>query len=321
MGIAVTLMVVAQPTMTSIKPTQLTTVASTLAGALPRAVVRKVDAALAALGLVLACGLTPARAAESAEAFTRLREQFATEVDHRLDVPEAAREHYIALLEDALTAAKMLDLSAQSFLLVDRSPQVQAAFVVVRTASGNWEWIGATAVSTGKPGTFEHFLTPVGVHPHTLANRDYRAEGTFNKNHIRGYGVRGMRVFDFGWQEAQRGWGGGGISTMRLQMHATDPAILEPRLGGVQSEGCVRIPGTLNVFIDRRGVLDADYEQALAEGKTLWVLQPGRQVVPWPGRYLVIVDSESRARPGWSPAAGQKAKPFAEPDPNQQPLL
>ncbi|MDB5914461.1 MAG: hypothetical protein JWP22_3136 [Ramlibacter sp.] len=258
--------------------------------------------------------------ADGEEAFTRLRDQFATEVDHRLEVPEPARQQYIALLETALKAAQVPATGAQSLLLVDRSPQVQAAFVVVRTAAGNWEWIGATAVSTGKTGTFEHFLTPVGVYPHTLDNPDYRAEGTFNKNHIRGYGLRGKRVFDFGWQEALRGWGDGGNSKMRLQMHATDPTVLEPRLGGVASEGCVRIPGTLNTFIDRRGILDADYEQAAAAGKKLWVLQPGRDVVPWPGRYLVVVDSQSEVRPGWSPAPGKKAVPSAKAAPKHAPL-
>jgi hypothetical protein len=278
-------------------------------------------ATFAMLALVLACGVTHANAAEGEEAFTRLRDQFAREVDHRLEVPAAAREQYIALIENALKTATVPDLTAQSFLVVDRSPQVQAAFVVVRTSSGTWEWIGATAVSTGKTGTFEHFLTPVGVYPHTLDNPDYRAEGTFNKNHIRGYGVRGKRVFDFGWQEAQRGWGSGGTSKMRLQMHATDPTVLEPRLGGVASEGCVRIPGTLNTFLDRRGILDADYEQAVAGGRKLWVLQAGRQVVPWPGRYLVIVDSESGARPGWSPAAGRKALPLEDPASKLPPLL
>jgi len=87
-------------------------------------------------------------------------------------------------------------------VLVERSAQVQAAFVVVRTGGGGWDWVGATAVSTGKTGTFEHFLTPLDDLAHTLDNPDFRAEGTFNKNHIRGYGLRGRRTFDFGWQTA-----------------------------------------------------------------------------------------------------------------------
>jgi len=80
-------------------------------------------------------------------------------------------------------------------------------------------------------------------------------------------------------------------------MHATDPDMLESRLGTRQSKGCIRIPATLNVFIDRYGLLDADYEQAAAQGKHLWVLRPDRQPTPWSGRYLVIVDSRQVRRP------------------------
>ena len=31
-------------------------------------------------------------------------------------------------------------------------------------------------------------------------------QGTFNENHIRGLGLKGMRVWDFGWQWATKGW-------------------------------------------------------------------------------------------------------------------
>ncbi len=242
------------------------------------------------------------------------RARFTAEVDRRLDVPRSDQERYFALMEQALVQAQLHSplhanlpatpqlLPTQAFLVVDRSAQVQAAMLIVRSSNSAWHWLGATAVSTGKTGTYEHFLTPLGVFAHSMDNPDYRAEGTFNKNHIRGYGLRGRRVFDFGWQEAERGWGGGGISTMRLQMHATDPTVLEPRLGRVASEGCIRIPASLNVFLDLHGVLDADYEAAAATGKKLWVLNPKRQTVPWPGRYMVIVDSQTIDRPVWSPA-------------------
>lgn len=240
------------------------------------------------------------------DAFVAWRETFAREVDHQLDVPVADQERYLSLLEQALTQAQLTDLATQAFVLVDRSPQIQAAFVVLRKLSGGGVWIGATAISTGKVGTYEHFLTPLGVFGHTLDNPDFRSEGTFNKNHIRGYGQRGMRVFDFGWQEGERGWGAGGTSQMRLQMHATDPKLLEPRLGGVASEGCVRIPATLNVFLDQHGILDADYEAALVSGKALWILKPKRQLIPWPGRYMVVVDSNTVERPTWSPPPDAK---------------
>ena len=253
-------------------------------------------------GLMLLCGFAHANPVDPGdEALVEWSGRFAREVDHRLDVPLAAQQQYVMLLRQTLTEANLPDPAAQAFLLVDRSPQVQAAFIVLRTQAGGWYWVGATAVSTGKTGTFEHFLTPLGVFAHTIDNPDFRAQGTFNKNHIRGYGLRGMRVFDFGWQVAERGWGAGGTSKMRLQMHATDPRVLEPRLGRVASEGCIRIPATLNVFLDGHGILDADYEQAQAGGKVQWVLKRDRQTIAWPGRYMVIVDSKTIDRPPWSP--------------------
>lgn len=230
------------------------------------------------------------------------RARFAREVDHRLEVPTADQARYVALLKQALADANVTDTSAQTLLLVDRSPQVQAAFVILHTEQDAWSFIGATAVSTGKVGSYNHFLTPLGVFPHTLENPDFRSEGTLNDNHIRGYGRRGMRVFDFGWQQAQRGWGTGAISQMRLQMHATDPDVLEARLGNVASEGCIRIPATLNVFLDSHGLLDVAYEQAVKDGRHLWVLRADRDMIEWPGQYMVIVDSLTEVRPVWSPA-------------------
>jgi hypothetical protein len=161
--------------------------------------------------------------------------------------------------------------------------------------------VGASPVSTGYPGGYEYFITPLGVFEHTPAIMDFRAEGTRNAYGIRGYGIRGMRVFDFGWADAERTWDTRGRSPMRLQMHATDPDILENQLGRPRSKGCIRIPATLNVLIDRRGVLDAEYERAVRQGRHLWVLRPDRQPVASAGKYLVIVDSQRKDRPPWSP--------------------
>ncbi|WP_373986964.1 L,D-transpeptidase [Duganella sp. BuS-21] len=226
-------------------------------------------------------------------------DKFAREVDHRIEIPAADQARYVVLLKQALADAK-LEAPAQIVLLIDRSPQVQAALVILHTDAGMWHLIGATAVSTGKVGSYNHFLTPLGVFPHTLDNPDFRAEGTLNENHLRGYGRRGMRVFDFGWQQAQRGWGTGAITQMRLQMHATDPNVLEKRLGTVASEGCIRIPATLNLFLDVYGLLDAVYDQAMEDGGNLWVLKADRQSIAQQGQYMVIVDSLSAVRPVWA---------------------
>jgi hypothetical protein len=189
----------------------------------------------------------------------------------------------------------------QFVLLVDRSPHVQAALLYFGASEAGWRLVGAAPVSTGLPGSYEHFTTPLGVFDHSTRNPDYRAEGTKNKLGFRGYGRKGLRVYDFGWIEAPRGWGDGAMGVLRLQMHATDPDLAEWRLGTPRSEGCVRIPSALNDFIDRHGLLDQDYLQAEAVGSSLWVLRKDRTPTATPGRFMVVVDSMQPERPTWSP--------------------
>lgn len=228
--------------------------------------------------------------------------QFRAQVDRRLDVPGPELLRYGALAEAALAKAQVSLSQAQYVAVVDRHPYVQALFLFWRSGQGDWRPVGASPVSTGLPGSFDHFETPLGVFAHSTANPDFRAEGTFNENGIRGYGVKGMRVFDFGWQRVPKGWGDGKVIEMRLQMHATDPDALERRLGSAQSKGCIRIPASLNVLLDRYGVLDADYEEAARTGPRPWVLREDAEPVPAPGRYLVVLETVRDDRPSWSPA-------------------
>lgn len=203
--------------------------------------------------------LDPLKASQGA-AQSSLSAAFSKEVDRRLEVPREAQEDYGQRLEKALSEAGHPDVSGEYVILVDRNALVQALFLYWRgSPRAKWQLVGASQVSTGMPGSFEHFITPVGVFLHTPDNMDYRAEGTRNENGIRGYGNKGMRVYDFGWQQATRGWGSHARSTMRLQMHATDPDRLEILLGMPHSKGCIRIAATLNTFIDRHGVIDAEY--------------------------------------------------------------
>jgi hypothetical protein len=232
---------------------------------------------------------------------TSLAQNYAHEVDRRINVPESQQQVW-SLLLSTLLADKQL--SPQYVVLVDRNPFIQAVAIYWKAPDGTFQFIGASPASTGKPGSFDHFITPTGVFEHTTDNPDFRAEGTRNENGILGYGRRGMRVYDFGWQQAKRGWDDRGEGTMRLQMHATDPEFLAGRLGTIQSKGCIRIPATLNTFIDRHAILDADYEQAMAEGQTFWALSKAREPTPWSGRYLVIVDTRRASRPSWSPMPG-----------------
>ena len=231
---------------------------------------------------------------------------YAREVDRRLEVPAAEQDAYARTMEDALRGAQIVPSTSQYVVLVDRNPNVQAVMLLWRSSTGNAVFIGASPTSTGRPGGFEHFRTPIGVFTHSLANLDFRAEGTKNDRGICGYGAKGMRVFDFGWVPARQTWGRKAESVMRLQMHATDTRLLEPRLGTTQSKGCIRIPASLNEFIDRYGILDADYERAMVEGQTFWVLRRDRRPTPWSGRYLVVVESAHKTRPAWSPLPAQR---------------
>lgn len=252
-------------------------------------------------GLPQAAGVVP-------DAVLDIAAEYRRSVNMRLDLPEREQRDYAGRLRRALTDAGLNNLAPQYFLLVDRSPLVQAAFVYWLASDSEWHLIGASPVSTGYAGGFEYFITPLGVFEHSLANLDFRAEGTRNQFGIRGYGVRGMRVYDFGWVQGERTWDAGGRSPMRLQVHATDPDLLENQLGRPRSKGCIRIPASLNLLTDRYGLLDAEYDRALRQGRQFWVLRPDRQPVLSAGKYLVIVDSVRKARPPWSPGPPQRVE-------------
>jgi hypothetical protein len=256
---------------------------------------------LLALTILLLVLLLLPGVAETAEPPAAIVALYASLVDKRLELPEAEIMRYGELSQQMLQLAGIQLDGAQYLLLVDRSPQVQAILLLWFTPQEAPVLIGASPVSTGRMGEFEHFETPTGVFEHSTANPDFRAEGTRNELGVRGLGEQAMRVFDFGWQQARRGWGDGGMGRMRLLMHSTDPDLLEPRLGSVQSKGCIRIPATLNRLLDRFGLMDADYEIALRQGKTYWVLPPDQFVVTGAGRYLIVVDSGRSERPDWSP--------------------
>ena len=263
-----------------------------------------------AAGMLALLMLATVPSASADDSGTALAPIFERQVAPRLTVPLKEQQHYASLLDAALQRAGIQQLRPEYVVLVDRNPRVQAAMIFWKSSSGGFEFIGATAVSTGLPGKYEHFQTPVGVYDHVLDNPDFRSEGTLNEFGIRGYGATGQRIFDFGWVTAPKGWGDKGPSQMRLQLHATDPDVLEPRLGSAQSKGCVRTNASFNTFVDRYGVLDAHYDQAIAKGQNFWVLSPERKPTPWSGRYLVVVDSERRERPAWArlPASGARTK-------------
>ena len=258
-----------------------------------------IGALVASSSLAVAAGAQPATGVFTHPA--ALGPLFERAVVRRIDVPDDARADYARRLARAFANAGVAIARTQFVVMIDRSASVQVAMVWWIAADGTTGLIGAAPVSTGLPASFEHFETPVGVFEHALGSPDFRAEGTPNELGVRGYGERGRRVFDFGWVDARRGWAAG-HQLMRLQLHATDPLLLEPRLGRRASKGCIRVGAGFNEFLDRFGILDAAYDEAVAEGKRLWVLRGDRMPTAWAGRWLVIVDSERTRRPEWARA-------------------
>jgi hypothetical protein len=199
----------------------------------------------------------------------------------------------VARTRAALDAADIRLQTPGLLVVVDRNPAVQLLVIILARPDRNWQFVGGGHVSTGQAGRHGYFITPTGVFLHTDAILDYRAEGTFNENHIRGLGRKGMRVWDFGWVSAVKGWRSDGeIGEIRLLVHATDPDVLEQRLGRAASQGCIRVSAAMNEFLDKYGVLDADYEAAAAvDPGFAAVLQPDRTPTPLAGHALVIIDS------------------------------
>jgi hypothetical protein len=225
---------------------------------------------------------------------------YSASVDRKLAVPAAEAARYARVADEALFNAEIELRAPQYLLVVDRDPNVQALFVFFRDGLGRSHLVGASPVSTGRVGGFDSFETPTGVFDHGLAYPDFRSAGKPDVEGLLGYGVKGMRIFDFGWQEVPKGWGDGSTTQVRLQMHATDPALLERRLGTAQSKGCIRIPATLVRLIDRFGLIDADYLRQ-QDDRALEALDAQRAPVAYPGRYLVVVDTRRHERPDWSP--------------------
>lgn len=207
---------------------------------------------------------------------------------------------WIARTQAALAEAGRRIDHAQLLVAVDRAPRVQQMRIILAQPSAlPWYVIGGSKVSTGQAGRRGYFITPTGVFAHTDAILDYRALGTFNENHIRGLGVKGMRVWDFGWQTARPGWkDDGSEAEIRLLIHATDPDYLEQRLGHPASQGCIRIPAAMNRFLDLHGILDADIERAAQTDRRYEaLLLPERQPSPLAGDLLVIFDSSESGAP------------------------
>lgn len=244
----------------------------------------------------------------------RLRAAMLSEVPRAAPPDPALATVWVARARAAMLAAGRAPASPELALLVDRAPAVQRAALLLMRPAGPWEVLATAPVSTGQAGRRGYFITPEGVFVHDGSIPGYRALGTPNRLGIRGLGARGMRVWDFGWHWARRGWTeDGGEAPMRFLLHATDPDALEPRLGTPASQGCMRIGGAMNRFLDANGVLDAELEPRAAWDPAIAaLLLPERRPTPLAGRVLIVVDSEEPAprvaavppvRPGFAPPA------------------
>jgi lipoprotein-anchoring transpeptidase ErfK/SrfK len=267
-------------------------------------------------------GQTPAapalNPAETGMAVARLHTAMALQVAGLMHLSPARSAALQARAISMLAETGIVIDASQLVVVVDRSAGAQTlAVMLARPGTDRWEMIGAAHVSTGQAHRKDYYITPVGVFAHNGAILDFRAQGTFNEHHVRGLGLAGMRVWDFGWQWALKGWhsdGAGG--DIRLQMHATDPTYLEARLGHPASEGCVRVSSSMNRFLDRHGVLDADYQRAaIGDIRYRALLAPDRLPSPLAGRLLIVVDSG--APPDAPPTAA--SRPVEWPRPQASP--
>ena len=199
----------------------------------------------------------------------------------------------------ALCEAKESILSVNSekreelFVFVDRNPKKQLAMLGFVTEDGSVLALGWDFISTGDPkhGRDYHY-TPCGIFLNSPNNFSYRAQGTKNERGWRGYGSKGKRIWDFGWQWSTKPIRGRDEPReIRLLMHATDPDYGESKLGSVQSKGCVRVSAKFNIFVDELGALDRLYVERLTEAKFKAIVS--KQYVPhgFEGRFLLVADS------------------------------
>lgn len=238
-----------------------------------------------------AAGCCAPLAARSAAIYTphEISEEFERRVTQRLRLPASEVTLYSAMAELQVMSSEHRLLAPQYLLLVDRSPDVQAALLMWRLAAGAYDLLGASPVSTGGAGRPSHFETPQGVF--ARADEDSLAvSGPCDSASPPICRRDNASVLDFGWQRARDASGRGRLMRMRLQARAAD-ARGERRLGTACSDGCILLPASLMHFLDEFGLLDA------GRGTP-----PPVTPLPHRGRYLLVVDSERGERPPWSRA-------------------
>lgn len=181
---------------------------------------------------------------------------------------------------------------SQYFLIVDSSNEKQNLFLAFWDKEINDFSISNhyQKISSGKNNLKQHFITPTGWLEQNKENGSYRALGTKNSNGIRGNGIKNMRVWDFGWQQAYTGWlKNPELRDIRMQMHATDPDFLEQKLGTPASKGCIRVSTELNKFIDENRILDKNLSEI-----NHFSLSKAKNYVIEQGSLLLVINTDEK---------------------------
>jgi len=226
---------------------------------------------------------------ELPEEVVKIRTIFNETINNKVTVDV---EYLNQISQDAVRKFLSLDKEvkrSQYFLYVDRNPSQQIALVGFFNAmNSSVIVIGLDKISSGNEKKKGSFITPTGAFKNSPDFISYRALGTKNAEGWRGLGVKGSRVWDFGWQKTHKN---GEEKMIRFLLHATDPVFGEKRLGKTNSKGCIRISGKLNQFLDHYGFLDREYEAKKNDKRFSWVLKTNRQPVLY---YYICVHCCSR---------------------------
>lgn len=207
--------------------------------------------------------------------------EVAADMDYLNQLSQDAARRFLSLGEEAKRS--------QYFLYVDRNPSKQIAFVGFFNATdGSVVIVGLDKISSGNEKRRGFFITPTGVFRNSPDFISYRALGTKNAKGWQGLGVKGSRIWDFGWQKTIKN---GEERIIRFLLHATDPIFGEKRLGKIDSKGCIRISGKFNQFLDHYGLLDREYEAQKDKKRISWVFKANREPVLFAGQYLLVGDS------------------------------
>jgi hypothetical protein len=203
-----------------------------------------------------------------------LAARFDARVTHKLRIPPGDHRIYASLAEAELHSSRERLQGPQYLLVVDSCPWVQAAFLFWRLLPWSYELVGASPASTGTCERAGCVETPRGV----FAQANVEAEGAL-----------ASRIYDFGMHRARKGVTRT-FAPMRLQARAARGPN-QAFLGTPHSDGTVLLPASLVAFLDNFGVLDASRR----DGTTA-----AGELLPFAGRYMVVVDSEREERPEWA---------------------